>query len=283
MAGSDGAEARNRLWMTDDLATAVKERAIVVVGCGGTGALVATGLAHLGVRRLTFCDPDRLETSNLNRMPAARPVDVGRFKVDIVHDYLLDRFSGLEIGIITSPSPNDQAAAACACAAAVFGCLDTVPARLELDLLCRIHRRLLIDVGTGFARDGNGDIVNAGGQVLISRPSGPCLQCLGFTATARERGYILQGNAAPQASSLMLNSVVSAIATQALVDEWHDNRPDNRIDYDATARTLTSELVVGRRDCPVCGVDAYANLEALRPADPYAELPKDERCRTKSL
>lgn len=42
-----------------------------LVGCGGIGACFAEQLSRLGVRRWVLIDPDHLETSNLNRLPAA--------------------------------------------------------------------------------------------------------------------------------------------------------------------------------------------------------------------
>jgi len=42
-----------------------------LVGCGGIGACFAEQLSRLGVRRWVLVDPDHLETTNLNRLPAA--------------------------------------------------------------------------------------------------------------------------------------------------------------------------------------------------------------------
>ena len=258
------AQSRNRLWMGAPLVTALTEAAIVIVGCGGNGALVAIGLAHLGVRRLTLCDPDRIETSNLNRSPAAAPGDVGRLKVDVLCDYLRPRFPRLELAAVSEPSPNDPVAAACTSGTAVFGCLDTVHARLELDVLCRSRGRLLIDAGSGFATDDGGAIVSGGGQVLISRPGGPCLQCLGFTPTVGGPGYFVPGDAHPAASSLLLNSVVSALALECLLDELgRGRRGVNRVSYDANARTLIAQTLVGQRACPVCGTGSAAHLAGV--------------------
>src|SRR2546430_15524248 len=39
-----------------------------VVGCGGTGSAVASLLARIGVRRIAFLDPDRVDETNLNRL-----------------------------------------------------------------------------------------------------------------------------------------------------------------------------------------------------------------------
>lgn len=45
---------------------------VALIGCGGIGAVFAEQLARLGVKHWTLIDPDRLETVNLNRMPAAK-------------------------------------------------------------------------------------------------------------------------------------------------------------------------------------------------------------------
>jgi hypothetical protein len=44
-----------------------------LIGCGGLGAAFAEQLARLGVRSWVLVDPDRLDESNLNRMPFATP------------------------------------------------------------------------------------------------------------------------------------------------------------------------------------------------------------------
>lgn len=65
---------------------------VALVGCGGIGAIFAETLGRLGVKNWILVDPDRLETSNLNRMPAATPtmVEDGCYKVHYVK-HLLDR------------------------------------------------------------------------------------------------------------------------------------------------------------------------------------------------
>jgi molybdopterin-synthase adenylyltransferase len=65
---------------------------VALVGCGGIGAIFAETLGRLGVKNWILVDPDRLETSNLNRMPAATPtmVEDGWYKVHYVK-HLLDQ------------------------------------------------------------------------------------------------------------------------------------------------------------------------------------------------
>jgi molybdopterin-synthase adenylyltransferase len=62
---------------------AIQSLRVALVGCGGTGSIVAQELAHLGATNLLLVDPDRLTKTNLNRVVGATPADLGRFKVDI--------------------------------------------------------------------------------------------------------------------------------------------------------------------------------------------------------
>lgn len=44
---------------------------VTLIGCGGIGAVFAELLARLGVKKWILIDPDRLDLTNLNRMPSA--------------------------------------------------------------------------------------------------------------------------------------------------------------------------------------------------------------------
>jgi adenylyltransferase/sulfurtransferase len=54
---------------------------VLVVGAGGLGCPALASLVRSGVGHLVFCDPDRVETSNLPRQTLFATVDVGRLKV----------------------------------------------------------------------------------------------------------------------------------------------------------------------------------------------------------
>lgn len=58
-----------------------------VVGCGGTGFWTAVFLAMSGVEELILVDPDKIELSNLNRLPVD-DVRVGATKTSAVSDFI---------------------------------------------------------------------------------------------------------------------------------------------------------------------------------------------------
>ena len=61
----------------------------LVVGCGGVGSWVAIYGAMLGWPQITLVDADKLEASNLERLPF-KIEDVGHYKVNVLANYIRD-------------------------------------------------------------------------------------------------------------------------------------------------------------------------------------------------
>lgn len=71
----------------------VKNARVLVIGCGGIGSLTAAQLAGAGIGHITLMDPDEVEASNLNRQLLWSRSDVGRKKVTVLQERLLERYS----------------------------------------------------------------------------------------------------------------------------------------------------------------------------------------------
>lgn len=70
---------------------------VAVIGVGGIGNWVAFNLALTNsVRSMLIVDPDDIETSNLNRT-IFRICDIGKKKVDAIHQLILERRIDLDI------------------------------------------------------------------------------------------------------------------------------------------------------------------------------------------
>jgi PRTRC genetic system ThiF family protein len=140
---------------------------IAVVGCGGTGSLVAEGLCRLLLpqpdMKLVLVDHDRVEPHNLLRQ-AFYQGDVGRFKAEVLATrlaklfdrpigYSVQEFSQAYYGSSNSPLRS---------ARIVIGCVDNPMARGEIAAAVR-PTRWWIDAG-------NAETL---GQVLVGNASSP--------------------------------------------------------------------------------------------------------------
>lgn len=250
-------QSRNDLWVSPSLKKLVYNSKLIVTGCGGNGVIFTIYAAHLGFRRFTLCDADRLEATNLNRYLIASTEQIGLYKTDIIKSYLQSRFTNLEINCINKPFPNIEILPAFSGATLIIGCLDNALTRIELDVLSRKHEKVLVDLGSGFVREElpSGEIVatSAGGQIILSRPGRACLRCLGFDLDATRNSYFLN-DGEPEPSSLLLNSIIGSLAVEHAISEISGQlSPINRIAYDRESCTIVRETLLGKNNCQICG------------------------------
>ena len=69
---------------------ALKNKRVAVFGIGGVGGYAAEALARSGIFHLDLIDKDEVSLSNLNRQIIALHSTVGRAKVDVMKERLLD-------------------------------------------------------------------------------------------------------------------------------------------------------------------------------------------------
>jgi molybdopterin/thiamine biosynthesis adenylyltransferase len=247
--------------MSPRIARSVAESAIAVIGCGGTGVVTILQLAQLGFRRIIACDPDELDATNLNRYPIAAPSDIGRRKVDLVRDFLASRRPSCEVVPVAERFPSESIVDRLREVTAVVSCVDAIPPRIKLDIAARSMRKTLFDIGVGFrVRDEDGLVNAAGGQVLVSRPGGACLSCLGFRGNLSEHNYFLPSSSVPEPSSFLLNCLAATLACECLLADIDGSLHINRLAYDRGAFQTSGELLPPCSSCSVCGLEATASL-----------------------
>ena len=74
-----------------------------------------------------------------------------------------------------------------------------------------------LDMGSGFAVDEGSGVLESGGQVLICRPAGACVLCLGFRDSLEKYNYFLPGSMTPEPSSVAINAVVATLGLECLL------------------------------------------------------------------
>jgi molybdopterin-synthase adenylyltransferase len=143
----------------------------VVVGAGGLGSPIALYLASAGVGRLTLCDSDSVDLTNLQRQIVHRTESVGWRKVDSARATL--RSINPEVELVTvdrrvaAPELDRLAAAA----DVVLDATDNFATRHAINRACVAHRTPLV----------SGAAVRFDGQVAVfdARSSAaPCYACL---------------------------------------------------------------------------------------------------------
>lgn len=109
----------------------------VVIGAGGLGGAALTCLVRLGVGRITVCDPDRFEESNLNRQALARGDRLGRPKAECAAEEAAALNPAVEVRAVVAQAGADNLPRLLAGTEVVLDCLDNLPARYELEAAAR--------------------------------------------------------------------------------------------------------------------------------------------------
>ena len=122
---------------------------IALIGCGGIGATFAESLGRLGVKNWILIDPDRLETSNLNRMPGATSnmVEAGCLKVHYV-EQLLEQIYPTNSKIVAIPDSLSIDTAAVATADIIIVATDNHSSRQIAQEIALKYMRPLVCLGT---------------------------------------------------------------------------------------------------------------------------------------
>lgn len=75
----------------------LKEKHVIILGCGGIGNIVSVGLATAGIGKLTLVDDDSIELSNLSRQFMFKEGDIGKKKLNVLKESLIERNSNIQI------------------------------------------------------------------------------------------------------------------------------------------------------------------------------------------
>ncbi len=253
-----------------------------VVGCGGTGSVVAQMLAHLGVQCMVLVDPDTVEFSNLNRLVGATPTDarLGRLKVHVARR-LVQRINPVaRVRTLPVSVSDPRALSALKSVDFVFGCTDNHGSRLILNQLAVQYLLPYMDLGTGLQAASEGQLIAAGGQVRLIQPGDFCLSCIDGIDRSRAaqdlmsslerqrqiaRGYI-RGFDVPTPAVLFLNSAIASQAVAEFVNVWTGYKlPTPLLYFDLLHSRLTPVRAERQTSCVACGEGGSLALGDLEP------------------
>jgi len=201
---------------------------VAVVGLGGTGSLVVQQLGYLGVKHFHLIDPDKVESTNLNRVEGAVSSDIGRFKVDVASALVHRLHPDAKITLQTKTVLGTAAARQLADADFIFCCTDSHGSRTVINQIAYQYLVPTIDMGIAIvARDGK--VTHISGRVQMLCPGLSCLLCGNLldpeevrrdflSEPERERDRYIVGAAEPQPSVISFNSTVSSLAVSMFLN-----------------------------------------------------------------
>jgi molybdopterin/thiamine biosynthesis adenylyltransferase len=266
----------------------VAETTVGIVGVGGVGSFIASELAMLGVRRFILIDQDLVELTNLNRFVGARHDDVGQAKVTVVERAIREVDPNAEITTFKSKFPTPETVEALKTVDMLFGCVDNDGARLVLNGFALQYFVPLMDIGTGINTDGEGNIIESGGQYRVVLAGKFCLECVraidpvraqqdlfsdGQRKVHQERGYIPDEEISAPAV-VFLNGVLANMAVGEFLNFQTGFREPGRIVYYFMHDQQIRKVNAPRRlDCVACNEESKWGMGDL---ERVTGLPPDE-------
>jgi Dinucleotide-utilizing enzymes involved in molybdopterin and thiamine biosynthesis family 2 len=200
------------------------ERPSIVGLCGG-GSHVGQQLAHIGFRHIGLYDFDHVEESNLTRMIGSCPADArnAELKTNVIKRLI----NGINPSCEVTPFEVrwQNAAEELRQSSIIFGCVDNITVREELERFARKHLIPYIDVGMDVHESDTGFSIS--GQVAVSLPNRPCLRCMGIvTDAAIAREHQRYGDAGGRPQVVWPNGVLASTAVglyMSMILPWAKN------------------------------------------------------------
>lgn len=82
--------ARTAILLGDDAVEKLSSKRVLLFGLGGVGSYAAEAIARAGIGSITLVDHDVASESNINRQLVAVHSSVGRLKIDVMKERILD-------------------------------------------------------------------------------------------------------------------------------------------------------------------------------------------------
>jgi hypothetical protein len=253
---------------------------VAIVGLGGGGSHIAQQLAHIGIGNYLLVDPDTIEETNLNRLVGGLASDVAshKSKTSIAARLIEGVFPSARI---TEVRNRWQAVAEelrdCDF---VFGCVDSFSDRRQLEEAARRFIIPYIDIGMDVVESNSGYTVV--GQVALSMPGRPCLNCMGVVRDGdladEAQGY---GAAGGKPQVVWPNGILASLAVGLAVQlfaPWHHCHVEHALlEYDGNRHTVTPSTVLD--ELPL-QCQHFAGVNSL--GDPWFDLSYESTIESKA-
>jgi molybdopterin/thiamine biosynthesis adenylyltransferase len=229
-----GEEAQERLLSSHAL----------VIGAGGLGSAALLYLASSGVGRITICDGDRVDLTNLQRQVVHRVESVGRPKASSAAATLASINPDIRVEPLEERAGPERLMALAKAADVVLDCSDNFATRHALNRACVAARKPLVS-GAGIRFDGQVAVFD------LRRDDAPCYECLfAENAGGEEERCATMGVFAPLVGIIGTIQAAEAIKLLAGIGESLAGR---LVMFDALASRWHEVRLSRDPHCRVCG------------------------------
>jgi molybdopterin-synthase adenylyltransferase len=165
-------------FLGDNLDEILENIQIAVIGLGCGGSQVVQQLTHIGFKKFILCDYYYLEDTNLNRTVGStlKDVEIASSKMSIAVRLIKGISPNAEITEINSKFQVDPKSISQS--NVIFGCVDGLCNRNELEKFARRNKIPYIDIGMDVTKPSGLPVMR--GQIIASLPEKPCMWCFGF-------------------------------------------------------------------------------------------------------
>ena len=216
----------------------------LVVGAGGLGSAALMYLASSGMGRITVCDGDKVDLTNLQRQVVHRQESVGKPKAGSAAATLRAINPEIHVEPLEERAGPERLAVLVRAADVVLDCSDNFATRHALNRACVSARKPLVS-GAGIRFDGQVAVFD------LRRPDAPCYHCLfAEDARAEEERCATMGVFAPLVGMIGTFQALEAIKLVAGVGETLAGR---LMLFDALASRWHEVRLARDPHCQVCG------------------------------
>ena len=143
--------SRTELLIGEDGINKLQNAKVAVFGVGGVGSFVVEGLVRAGVGHFVLVDDDKICLTNLNRQIIATRKTIGKYKVDVAKERILEINPNATIETYQEfYMPNSESNILTEDLDYVVDCIDTVTAKIELVMNCKkLNIPIISAMGTG--------------------------------------------------------------------------------------------------------------------------------------
>ena len=143
--------SRTELLIGEEGINKLKEAKVAIFGIGGVGSFVVEGLVRAGVYNFILVDNDDISLTNLNRQIHATHKTIGKSKVEVMQERILEINPDAKVDIFkTFYMPDSKEKILDESVDYIVDAIDTITAKIELVMEAnRLNIPIISSMGTG--------------------------------------------------------------------------------------------------------------------------------------